>query len=343
MKNLNLLEDPEGSPEKKSTEFDEEITPDTLDELIQTREEPSESEVSEPAAFQASEEAVEETPSEENVETDNDFHDSGFESSFPKKRLFIILGVIGVLILGGLLLFILLSTPEEGTPTAAVEKAPPAETAAQPTPAQPAVDPALMKKLAVNKAHNEALTRVAASIFSTRAGAAVPVLAVTEGNNVVVTIKAPTADDAARFRIILKDKNPGITIASMGKSVNAGGQGGYWDLAIPISPATPAGGGIQAQPVEPSQFTSGLKQLATQNGLRNLKIQTGPQLSDGAFKNQVFYLAFRGKISGIIAFLNQLSADYPSARIHKIRVGFPNFKTNTSMAEAQIDIYLLTK
>jgi len=306
MKKFNLWEDPESTPQKKQSEFDEEITPDTTE------------------------------PEEDNA---------GFESSFPKKRLFLILGIIIALILGGVLLFILLSSPEETPPTAETkpqEAVSPNAASSQPQP-QPAIDPALLQRLAANKSHNETITTLTGSVFATRAGGAAPAFVVTEGNNFIITVRAATVDDAARFRMAFKEKFPNVTISSMGKSVNAGGKGGYWDLALPMPGAKPASSGVEGKLLSAAAFQNGVQQLARQNGLRNVKIQKGPQVAEGTFKSQIFYVEVNGKLNNIIAFLNQLTSDFPVARIAKLRMGYPNFNTNAPRVDAQLDIYVLTE
>ncbi len=348
MKKFNLWEDPEGTPEKKPSEFDEEITPDTLDELIQTRETAEETPPPEPIGMDAepAPESTDTTAEDMNLDAPEPEEEvAGFESSFPKKRVFLILGIVIVLILGGVLLFILLSSPEETPPTAEAtpqESVSPNASETQ-TPPQPAIDPALLRQLAANKAHNEAITKLTGSVFATRAGGAAPAFVVTEGNNFIITVRAATVDDAARFRMAFKEKFPNVTISSMGKSVNAGGKGGYWDLALPMPAAKPASSGVEGKRLSVAAFQNGVQKLARQNGLRNVKIQKGPRVADRSFRSQIFYVEVNGKLNNIIAFLNQLTSDFPAARIAKLRMGYPNFNTSAPRVDAQLDIYVLTE
>ena len=344
MKEFNLLEDSEPTSGKRPDDLEEEITPDTLDELIQARDEPAPSE----AAVETSEEDTAQETEEETSILSTEEEETGygesrddFENTFPKKRVFLIVGIVLALVLGGVVLFMWLSSSEE-VPTAEVPAAPqPASEAKQTATPEPAIDPALVRRLAENTAFNQTVTRVVNTVFATRTGAAAPVLIVSEGNNLVVTIKAASMDEAAKYRIQLKEKFPALTIASMGKSVSATEKNGYWDLAIPLSVGSAASGNEQADVIKPTQFQSALQQLAQRNGLQNINLQKGPVYASAGFRNQVYYLKMKGRVNSVIAFLNQITTDFPAARINKVRIGYPNFKTNTNVAEAQIDLYLL--
>ncbi len=344
MKDFNLLNDPENVPEKQPTETEPELTPDNFDDLVQTRAEPAETE--NVSAEITIPEAPDDTTEEKTVSDETDSEIPDFDDSINKKRLFLILGIVVGLIIGGVLLFVVLSGSEE-TPqdsaTPPVAESATAETAAQAE--SPTLDPAFARLFAQNQAYNATINRIAGGIFTLKAGSAAPAMVVSEGKNLIITIKASSMDDAARFRMILKDKFPGLTIASMGKSMSRQGAVGYWDLVVPITVGGGAPGDMPKEALmDPGAFQGRLQQLLRQNSLQVVKLQKGPVVRNGTVgKAHVFYVEIRGSINRIMAFLNQMTRDFPAARIHKVRVGYPNFNVKSPRAEAEIDLYLVTE
>ncbi len=348
MKDFNLLTDPDSAPEKSSRDADQELTTDNFDELVQMRSDVEESE----DTFASGEgEAPAPEPTEETNDDDTVLMDepteSDFDSSINKKRLFLILGIVVGLIVGGVVLFMILSSSEE--PPTAMETPQVTEEPAQPEAAQqpetPAINPALVQQFARNQAYNGAVVRMAGGVFSLKAGNAAPVMIVTEGNNLLITVKANSLDDAARFRMAFKGKFPNLEISSMGKSVSRSGESGYWDLVVPITAGAASTSGVDATAlVSPAAFQSELQQLLRQNGLQVVKLQKGPVIQNvPGGKAHIFYLEMRGDINRIMAFLNQLTSDFPAAKFHKVRIGYPNFKVGASRAEAEVDVYLMTE
>lgn len=360
MVRINLLDDPlqfaanKQSPEEEAAvekPVEEDFSFDSMEKMFH----PEESDV---AAAAPAEESIREPhesgDSESTVESaktslESEVYDE-FDSSLPKKRMFVIGGIVGgVLILALSLYFIFGGSKEEPsspklTKTSS-EKAPAG--AAGGTNASPLSGPfqtILTENVNQNSRH---LNFVNALVGAASSGAGYSLI-ITSGNRVYFSILAKNRDEIAQFRIQLKKDFPGdlFTLESIQSKMVNGTPLLLADFGTNLK--APGGQKAGARPLRAGNLTTTnirtvFNGIARKYKLRPKYFKQGYRVPGRLFTKNYYYSTLSGKKQGILKFLGELNRSYPELNFAKISIYPANLSTiDNSTITARITFILFS-
>ncbi|NOX36693.1 MAG: hypothetical protein GXO78_04070 [Calditrichaeota bacterium] len=343
MVRFNMMEVPEeGSASRKeepsrpeqggAPEGDEFFSLDDMENLIQNQDEPKPGEtevaVEEPPADLEVPEEVSEDTSFTDMESVDTGETPSFDSTFPKKRLLVILGIFLAIIFGAFIVYLLIRPGEEEALPPVAEQEPPAaeQPAAPEPPSQENV--VLQSRLAANKAENLFILDVLQNLLNVRVEGAGPTLAVATPGRILLSLTADNRDAIANFRIRFKETLPGmqLELESIEPKIVDGENKLLVDFSIPLVTRVAASQSSGGQLITVGEFRSAFNQVARQSGVRVSYFRQGTQEQSGVFRTIYHYASISGTRNQILAFLNRMARQYPSVKFLKVAIGSENLQ-----------------
>lgn len=341
MVRLNLMEPPpEETPRKKPSEEEvpvpEEPKTDSSD-FLEEMESLSHgtSEIEPPPV--AEEPPIEPQPAfaasatEESTTSDEE-SEYTFESTFPKKKLFVVLGIFIGLVVSAILIYLLVISgggEKTASPSQATTKPVTQKTATQANQR----NLMLQSRYAAIQARNQFYVQTIATIFHLQVRGVDPVLLVSTPDRLTISLKGDSRDQIAQFRIRFKQQMPGVPLELEGSGFyNEGGQQKILvDFSLPIQANVGGAGASITIPRSMAQVQSQFQQFAQNNGLRLTYFKTGKQAREGLFQATNFYAHLSGTKSRLLQFLQQTAQQLPALRFQKIELGTQNFRSGRNV------------
>ncbi len=336
MVRINLLDDPlQFAGDKQTHEKEavaekpaqEDFSFDSMEKMFHPEESEAAAEV--PAADAVPE--IDESPGldrhEESAGTspDSGFYDE-FGSTLPKKKMFVIGGIVaGVLILAISLYFIFSGSEKE--PAAAQTGNVPANSAAK-SPAganTQALSGPFQTVLAENLDQNSRHLSFVNTLVGASAAGAGYSLIITSGKRAYFSILAKNRDEIAQFRIQLKKDFPDnvFTLESIQTKLVNGTPMLLADFGTSLKSLSGKARGarsVQAGNLTVANIRTVFNGIARKYNLRPKYFRKGYRVPSRLFTKNYYYATLSGKKNGILKFLGELNRSYPELNFAKISI-----------------------
>lgn len=323
---MDIPEEQKSSRDKKSTPSESEKAKNKEDFLFFTeREDKTTSETETKSSFFDDEPPKRQKPfsSEETFKGDYEEVPPGFDSPFPKNRMVLILGAIGLALI---ILFIYLwlgpgssdtgdtqditfTTPNETTPTT--------------TEPQNTLPSYVTTQFAQNQGKNQFYLNYANSLLGVGSSNFGYTLLVTTSDGIYMSVLGDSRDAIAQFRRAIKDQYPGVVMnvaSTQDKYVN-GDKKILADFSVSV---TTSGTGNTAsssmRSFTPTDVRSLVSSLAQKYNLRTSYFQQGDQERENQFQKTYYYAIVNGSRSSIVQFLQDISQTHPEINFIKISI-----------------------
>lgn len=355
MVKINLLNTPEeedsSSQEKRMETPSEESSKTEMDfSFIQPEEEPPENRTTIPAPEPVSEPETEEGVLFDSTPTVESGEEESFSYESPKKkRLFIILGIIGVLLLAALFVLLWLGPEREPTATKTPEQ-PPAEPqttvpSTVPTASTPVLPAPLKNAYLRNKSENTFYLNYATNfVNSSTRDMGVSLVVMTPGA-LYISILADSRDEIARFRRTVKDRFPDIqmSVESITEKIIEDQKKLQADFYVPLPNSPASGGGDFKEALEERDVIPAIRRLASTNGVRIIRFLKGAHFRKATTSTTAYYLRISGNKNALFSFFSQIARDFPAVKFNKISVYPQNSQIiSGGTLEARVDLTLIT-
>lgn len=287
---------------------------------------------------------IEEEETSEFLEEKEDAEPERFEEIFPRKRLYLILGILGGVVALGILLYVIFqfSGGEQTLP----ERAQLQKTPETPETQQAAAANRVQQYLSNNQQENLYFLSFAQKILGTTSpGTSFSLLIITPGK-IYFSAIAESRDDIARLHMKLKDAFPGTSFFI--ESVQPKLIDGQNFLAADFS----VNFGSRQQPARAEQVSgfpeksisevrSEFNRLASRHKLRVKYFKEGYRTRDQMFNKIYYYTTISGPKNAILNFLTQIAKEYPQISFPKIAIyPFNVASINSQQITARITLVL---
>ena len=254
--------------------------------------------------------------------------DTSFESTFPKKRLLIILGIFSAIVLGAFLVYWLIRPGETDVMPPVAEQKAASEEATAPEERPSQEDLLLQTQLAANKAENLFLLDILQNILNVRVDGAAPTLAVATPGRILLSLSADSRNAIAGFRIRFKEVMPGmqLELESIEPKMVDGENKLLVDFSVPLVTRVAASQGNAGRWITSRELSSLFQQTARQSGVRVGYFRKGAQERQGMLRTVYHYARVTGTPDQILSFLKRLAQPYPSIKFLKVAIGSENLQ-----------------
>lgn len=245
----------------------------------------------------------------------------GFDSSFPKNRMILILGAIGLALI---ILFIYLwlgpGSGDSGD-TQDITFTTPSETAPTTTEPSSTLPAYVTTQFAQNQGKNQFYLNYANNLLGVGSSSYGYTLLVTTSDGIYMSVLGDSRDAIAEFRRAIKDQYPGLVMnvtSTQDKYVN-GNKKILADFSVPVT--TPGAGNTASSSMRsftPTDVRSLVSSLAQKNNLQTSYFQQGDQEREGQFQKTFYYAIVNGSRSSIVQFLQEMSQTHPEINFIKI-------------------------
>lgn len=319
----NIPEEQKSSGDKKSTPAEGETTQDKFDlSFITDQEEKPGSDTETKSSYFDDEPPRRQNllSSKETFKGGYEEEPPGFDSSFPKNRMILILGAVGLALI---ILFVYLWLGPGSSNTGDTQDI----TFTTPSKAPPAVEPEntmpgyLKSRFAQNQGENQLYLNYANSLLGVSSSNYGYTLLVITSDGIYMSVLGGSRDAIAEFRRSIKDQSPGLVmnvVSTQDKYVN-GNKKILADFSVPV---TTSGAGnaasLSMRSFTPTDVRSLVSSLAQKYNLRTSYFQQGDQEREGQFQKTYYYATVNGSRSSIVQFLQDISQTHPEISFIKI-------------------------